>query len=121
MNIVVIAALFSLVVSGAARAGTFVYVSNAEDGDIGTYSLQPDGSLQPGPRFKAEGLITQMAVRPDKRVLVAAVGSRPYKAYSYAIDQVLGTLKLVGTGRLAENLTYISFDQGGAFLFGASY
>jgi 6-phosphogluconolactonase len=85
------------------------------------YSLHPDGSLQAGPRAKAERLVTLMAVRPDKRVLVAAVSSKPYMAYSYNIDQVSGMLTPVGTGRLAENLTYISFDRTGAFLLGASY
>ena len=34
-------------------AATFVYVSNAEDGDIGMYTLQTDGSLQAGQRYKA--------------------------------------------------------------------
>ena len=34
--------------ASAAPAATYVYVSNAEDGDIGAYTLQPDGTLQPG-------------------------------------------------------------------------
>ena len=33
---------------------TFVYVSNNEDGDIGTYTLQADGSLQPGARVRRQ-------------------------------------------------------------------
>ena len=36
-----------------ALAATFIYVSNAEDGDIGMYALQADGSLKAGQRFKA--------------------------------------------------------------------
>ena len=121
MKVAVIAGLLSMVSSTSALAATFVYVSNADDGDIGMYSLQSDGSLQAGPRFKAESLVMPMAVRPDKRLLVAAVSSERYNAYSYSIDQVSGALRLVGTGRLAENLTYISFDRGGRFLLGASY
>ena len=39
----VLALLMTL--AGAAQAATFVYVSNAEDGDIGMYALLPDGSL----------------------------------------------------------------------------
>ena len=35
-----------MTMAGAAQAATFVYVSNAEDGDIGVYTLQPDGSLE---------------------------------------------------------------------------
>ncbi len=44
-------------VGAQASAATFVYVSNAEDGDIGMYTLQSDGSLQPGARFKAEKVV----------------------------------------------------------------
>ena len=40
---IMLAALMTL--TGAAHAATFVYVSNAEDGDIGMYTLRPDGSL----------------------------------------------------------------------------
>ena len=42
MKAPVIAALLSLALSAPALAGTFVYVSNAEDGDIGMYTLQAD-------------------------------------------------------------------------------
>jgi len=34
-----------------AQAATFVYVSNAEDGDIGMYTLEADGSLKAGEVF----------------------------------------------------------------------
>jgi hypothetical protein len=30
-----------------ALSATFVYVSNAEDGDIGVYAMKPDGALEP--------------------------------------------------------------------------
>ena len=43
-------ALSSLLFSAQCVAATFVYVSNAEDGDIGSYTLQSDGSLKAGPR-----------------------------------------------------------------------
>jgi 6-phosphogluconolactonase len=104
-----------------ARAGTFVYVSNAEDGDIGTYAVQPDGSLQPGARVKAQNLVMPMSVSPDKRYLVAAARSKPYTAYTYAIDRASGGLTPVGSGPLAESYPYISHDRSGRFLFGASY
>jgi 6-phosphogluconolactonase len=113
------AALLSL--GGQALAATFVYVSNAEDGDIGMYSLQSDGSLHPGPRYKAEKIVMPMTVSPDKRYLVAAVRSKPFSAYTYAIDRASGALKLVGTGPLAESFPYISFDRSGRYLLGASY
>src|SRR5262245_38727911 len=113
--------LLSMVISTPALAATFVYVSNAEDGEIGTYTLQPDGSLKGGQRVKAEKIVMLMAVSPDKRFLIAAVRSKPYQAYSYGIDPRSGALKLIGTGPLAESFPYISLDRSGRFLLGASY
>jgi 6-phosphogluconolactonase len=102
-------------------AGTFVYVSNAEDGDIGVYTLQPDGTLQPGARAPAAKVVMPMAVSPDKRYLHAAARSKPYAAHTFAIDPKTGALKAVGTGNLAESFPYISTDRTGRYLFGASY
>jgi 6-phosphogluconolactonase len=85
------------------------------------YTLQADGSLKPGERFKAAKLVMPMAVSPDKRVLIAAVRSKPYQAYSYSIDKASGALNPIGTGTLAESYPYISFDRTGRFLLGASY
>jgi 6-phosphogluconolactonase len=121
MKAPIFAVLLSLASSAPVLAGTFVYVSNAEDGDIGMYTLQADGSLQPGQRFKAEKLVMPMAVSPDKRFLIAAVRSKPFQAYSYSIDKSSGALNLVGTGTLAESYPYIAFDRSGRFLLGASY
>ena len=93
MKVAIIAVLLSMVSGVPAFAATFVYVSNAEDGDIGMHTLQSDGSLHSGPRFKAEKLVMPMAVSPDKRFLIAAVRSKPYQAYSYSIDPGSGALK----------------------------
>src|SRR6516165_3662947 len=116
-----IATLLSMVLGTPALASTFVYVSNADDGEIGTYTLQSDGSLKSGQRIKAQKIVMPMAVSPDKRFLIAAVRSKPYQAYSYTIDRGSGELKLVGTGSLAESFPYISLDRNGRFLFAASY
>src|SRR5881628_3788681 len=117
----ILMAASSLLFSAQAAAATFVYVSNAEDGDIGLYTLQSDGSLQPGPHFAAEKLVMPMTVSPDKRFLIAGVRSKPFSAYTYGIDRRNGSLKLVGTAPLAESFPYISLDRTGRFLFGASY
>ena len=85
------------------------------------YTLQADGSLQPGQRFKAAKLVMPMAVSPDKRFLIAAVRSKPFEAYSYGIDKSSGALNLVGKGPLAESYPYITIDRSGRFLLGASY
>jgi 6-phosphogluconolactonase len=68
MKAPIVAVLLSLASSAHVLAGTFVYVANAEDGDIGMYTLQADGLLQPGQRFKATKLVMPMAVSPDKRL-----------------------------------------------------
>ena len=111
----------SLAFSAPLFAATFVYVSNAEDGDIGLYALQPDGSLKPGERFKAEKPVMPMTVSADKRYLVAGVRSKPFSAYTYTIDRGTGALKLVGTGPLAESFPYIYLERSGRYLLGASY
>src|SRR5436190_8284527 len=111
MKAPIVAVLLSLASSAPVLAGTFVYISNAEDGDIGMYTLQSDGSLQPGPRFKAEKVVMPMTVSPDKRFLIAAVRAKPFSAYTYSIDRSTGALKLVGTGPLADSFPYIFLDR----------
>ena len=114
-------ALASLVGSAPALAGTFVYVSNAEDGDIGTYSMRPDGELQPGARVAAAKLVMPMAVSSDRRFLYAASRSKPFSVHAYSINPATGALTHLSTSPLAESFPYISLDRTGRFLFGASY
>src|SRR2546428_5003868 len=115
--------VFSVLITlaGAAQAATFVYVSNAEDGNIGMYALQPDGSLQAGPRVDAGKPVMPMSVSPDKRFLYAAVRSKPFTVVTYAVDPRTGALKQVSTAPLAESLPYIYVDKTGRYLLGASY
>ena len=54
-------ALSGLLASVSVSAATFVYVSNAEDGDIGMYTMR-DGLLQAGPRFKAGPMVMPMTL-----------------------------------------------------------
>ena len=121
MNARAIMAFASMLLGGHAAAATFVYVSNAEDADIGMYTLQADGALKPGARFKAANMVMPISVSPDKRYLVAAVRSKPFLAYTYTIDRASGTLNVVGTGPLADSFPYIHHDRTGRFLLGASY
>jgi 6-phosphogluconolactonase len=114
-------AFFALLFAFNANAMTFVYVSNADDGDIGLYTLRPDGSLALGQRFKAGAMVMPMSVSPDKRFLVAAVRSKPFSAHTYAIDRATGALKQVGSGPLAESFPYITHDRTGRYLLSASY
>ena len=99
----------------------FVYVSNAEDGDIATYVLKAGGALEPGERVKADKGVMPMSVSPDRRYLIAAVRAAASSAWTYSIDRTTGALKLVGTAPLAANCPYIVFDRSGRFVLGASY
>jgi len=115
------AALAALLGGTPAQAGTFVYVSNAEDGDIGTYSLQADGSLVVGPRVPVAKIVMPMAVSPDRRFLYAAVRSQPFAVHAYAIDAPTGALKPLAVSPLVDSFPYISLDRTGRYLFAASY
>ena len=112
---------FALLLMLNGCASTYVYVSNAEDGDIGVYTLNSDGSLKPSGRVPAGKPVMPMAVSPDKRFLVAAVRSKPFAAHTFSIDRDSGALKPVGTGPLHESFPYIAFDRSGRYLLGASY
>ena len=118
---ITIIALTTLIGHAPALAGTFVYVSNADEGDIGVYSLQTDGSLKPGERAKAANVVMPMAVSPDRRFLYAAARSKPYSVFVYAIEPNTGALKALSVSALAESFPYISLDKTGRYLFGASY
>lgn len=106
---------------GAAHAATYVYVSNGGDGDIGTYAMAGDGTLQAGPRVAAGALVSPMSVSVDKRFLFAAVRTKPFTAITYAIDRKTGALSPRSEGPLAESLPYICVDRTGRYLLGASY
>jgi 6-phosphogluconolactonase len=118
---IAVAAMASMLGGAPALAGTFVYVSNAEDGDIGTYSMQPDGKLLPGARVKAASVVMPMAVSPDRRFLYAVSRSKPFSVHTYSIDPGTGALTHLSTSPTADSFPYISLDKTGRFLLGASY
>ncbi len=107
--------------AGPTLAATYVYVSNAEDGTIGTYTMENGGTLKPGAGIEAGKLVMPMSVSPDQRFLFAAIRSQPFSVASYSIDRATGALKLVAKAPLAESLPYISVDKSGRWLLGASY
>jgi 6-phosphogluconolactonase len=121
MNLLRGAALVAAMGAMTAHAATFVYVSNAEDGNIGLYTLEKDGSLKPGERYEAGKIVMPMSVSPDRKHLFAAVRTKPFAVLTYAIDRKSGALKQLGSGPLAESFPYIYVDKTGRFLLGASY
>ncbi|MBE0615744.1 MAG: beta-propeller fold lactonase family protein [Burkholderiales bacterium] len=104
-----------------ASSRTYVYVSNGADGDIGSYRLRADGTLQPGARFRAAGAVGPLAISPDRRFLYAAVRSQPFSVHVYAIAPDTGALSARSVAPLAASCPYIALDRSGRFLFGASY
>ncbi len=107
--------------AAGAQAATFVYISNAEDGDISGFRMLDSGELQPLARTKAANVVMPMTVSPDRRFLYAAARSKPYTVFVYAIDRSTGALTQVSTAPLAESFPYISLDKTGRFLLSASY
>src|SRR5258708_19440726 len=110
----------STLASTSALAATFVYVSNAEDGEIGAYSMQADGTLKALARTQAAKVVMPMAVSPNRRLLYAASRSKPYTVHVYSIDPGTGALKPRSTAPLAESFPYISLPPTGRFLFAPS-
>lgn len=102
-------------------AKTFAYVSCAEDGEIRIYTVDADGTLQARGAAKAEKTLGPLAVSPDKRWLVGAARTDPWKLHCYGIDRDTGALTSLGTAPLAASLPYIVFDKTGRWLLGASY
>lgn len=108
-------------IESAEPIATYVYVSNAEDGDIGVYTMGGDGSLTPGGRVGAGKTLGPMSVSPDKRYLYAAIRTKPYMVVTYAIDRTTGALKPLSKAQLADSFPYIRVDKTGRYLLGASY
>jgi len=108
--------------SSAEASNTFVYVSNAEDGDISTYRMQRStGALHVGPRVSVAPMVMPMAVSPDRRFLFVAVRSKPFAVVTLAIDPRSGALAPLSTAPLPDSMCYISLDKTGRYLFAASY
>jgi 6-phosphogluconolactonase len=120
-NVVSVAVVLTAIPTQA-KTKTFVYVSNAEDGDIDGYLMdEASGRLTPLVKTAAGRLVMPMTLSPDKRFLYAAVRSKPYTVNTYAIDPATGALKLAAkTPPLADNKVHLSTDATGRYMFSAS-
>ena len=119
VKVLVLSAL--ILAAAGANAATYVYVSNAEDGNIGVYTMENDGTLRPGDRVEAGKVVMPMSVSPDKRYLYATVRTKPYTVVTYAIDRKTGALKQLSKAPLADSFPSICVDKTGRYLLGASY
>lgn len=102
--------------------GVFVYVSNADSGDISALRMDPhSGDLSALGRAMVLGEAGALAVSPDRRFLYAARGSAPTAALGFAIDPRNGELAPLGEAALPADMAYIATDRSGRFLLSASY
>jgi len=123
-TILLIGAAIGLLAGGAAPvfARTFVYVSNAEDGDIDGYAMDGEtGVLTSLGKTKAGKLVMPMTLSPDKRHLYAVVRSKPFTVLTYGIEPQSGKLDQQASALLPDSMAYVSTDTTGRFLFTASY
>jgi 6-phosphogluconolactonase len=117
-----LALLFALDATSLCAAKTFVYVSNAQDGNIDAYAMDTaTGALTPIAKAEAAKLVMPMAVAPNKKHLYAVVRSQPLRVLTYAIDPATGTLTQKAAAPLPDSMPYVSTDRTGRWLFTASY
>lgn len=114
--------LAAMTISTPLLAQTFVYVSEANDGTIARYSLNDQtGALQLLGHTSAGGKVMPMALSADHKMLYAAIRSKPLQLVSWQIDPQNGELNKARAVPAADSYPYISTDQQGRFLLGASY
>lgn len=100
---------------------TYVYVSNAADGTLSSYRLSAEGQLLPLATLEAGAGAMSLALSPDRSKLYASIRGKPFTLATYDIDPANGALTLVKSATAADSLVYISTDNSGRYLFGASY
>src|SRR5499427_1470060 len=109
-------------VTSMSEAKTFVYVSNAQDGNIDAYVMDMStGALASVGKAEAGKLVMPMAISPSKKHLYAVVRSQPVRVLTFAIDPATGALSQKASAPLPDSMPYVSTDQTGRFLFTASY
>lgn len=79
------------------------------------------GSLKLLDKESVIGTVMPLAVSPDRRYLYASLRSEPYSVTTFKIDPDKGMISPLQTVQLPDNMAYLSLDQTGRFLFGASY
>ena len=119
---VALALLFVIGVTSMSMAKTFVYVSNAQDGNIDAYMMDTGtGALTPIGKAEAAKLVMPMTVSPSKKYLYAVIRSQPTRVLTYAIDPATGALTQKASAPLPDSMPYVSTDHTGRYLFTASY
>ena len=122
MTGVALALLFATGATSMSIAKTFVYVSNAQDGNIDGYVMDMGtGALTSIGKTEAAKLVMPMTLSPNKKFLYAVIRSQPTRVLTYAIDPATGALTQKASAPLPDSMPYVSTDHTGRFLFTASY
>ena len=117
-----LALLFAIGATSMSMAKTFVYVSNAQDGNIDTYNMDMStGALTPVGKTEAAKMVMPMTLSPNKKYLYAVIRSQPTRVLTYAINPATGALTQKASAPLPDSMPYVSTDHTGRFLFTASY
>src|SRR5215475_356429 len=117
-----LALLFAIGATSICAAKTFVYVSNAQDGNIDAYTMDTStGALTPIGKSEASKLVMPMTVSPNKKHVYAVVRSPPPRVLTYDIDPATGALTQKASAPLPDSMPYVSTDRTGRWLFTASY
>ncbi len=101
---------------------TTVYVSCADSAEIAVLALdEARGAPTLRQSVPCGGTVMPLALRPDRRVLYAAVRNEPWRVLAFGIDPHDGTLAPLGEAPLAQSMAHLAVDGSGRWLFSASY
>lgn len=107
--------------------GTYVYVMSSDSGELFTLALDmATGALTNVDSVVFRGGDKQagacpMALSPDRRHLYVALRSEPYAVISFSLDPATGRPVQVGEASLPHSMAFVSTDNIGRWLLGASY
>ena len=117
--------------SSSGSKATYVYISNADDGDISAYELRAasnagsgvasQANLNPIGRTAVGKLVMPMVATPDGKTLYAAVRSAPFSIHCFQINPLDGGLELLAATPMPHSLVFISLDQTGKWLLATSF
>jgi len=106
----------------ALHATTYVYVSNADDGTLSTFTLAEDtGVLTPDATVTAGGNVMSLAASAAHKRLYASVDKPTHAVQTFAIDPATGKLDKLAETPSGHPMAYLSLDHGGNYLFASSY
>lgn len=109
-------------ISASANTNEFVYVSNAESGDISVLELNGQtGDLNFIKNFSVGKKPMPMTLGPEGESLMVADVAEPYRLVTMAVNDQTGDLKKRSEHIYPFGFTFITPDLGGKYLLGASF